>query len=301
MINLSLARLFVKVARTGSIAAAARQLDMAPSIASRQIAMLERMFKTKLLTRTTRRLSLTEAGLAFLEWAGPVTVSFEELADDIGVLQHKPSGLVRIACNDHAAVTCLPGILGKFCDKYPEVRLQLLTSAEPVRMLEGDCDLALHAGRMPDVNLIGRRVFQYRRKLCASPAYIARRGMPSSVQELQDHDCLTHSQGERLNWSFSYQGKLISQAINSYIEVDNYLSLKRLALAGLGIARLAEGMTKEAIERGDLVEILPGYSPVYADGGLPALWIGFPDKRVLHRTRLIADFLIAELSSRDEP
>ena len=297
MINLSLLQLFVKIAETGSIAAAARQLNIAPSIASRQIAALERAFKTKLLIRTTRHLSLTQAGQTLLEWAKPTTRSFEELTDELGAMQHRPSGVVRIASNDYASARFLPDILKKFCRKYPDVRVQLSTSTEPARLLDGEYDLAVHAGRMPDVNLIGRKIRQYRRCLCASPAYLARKGSPQNVADLAEHDCLTHSPGERLNWSFEHKGQIITQAIQPYIEVDSYEVLRQLAASGMGIARLSEAMVSEAFKSGELVELLPEHTCVYADGGLPAMWLIFADRRILHRTRLLADFLVAELAN----
>jgi DNA-binding transcriptional LysR family regulator len=102
MIHVNLLRLFVKVAETESIAGGARQLDIDPSIASRQIAALERAFKTKLLTRTTRRLSLTPAGTTLLEWARSTVEGYEELADELGAMQQRPSGVIRLASNDCA-------------------------------------------------------------------------------------------------------------------------------------------------------------------------------------------------------
>lgn len=296
MINLSLLQLFVRVAETGSIAAAARQLDIAPSIASRQIATLERAFSTKLLIRTTRHLSLTPAGHTLLEWAKPMIRSFEEVTDEIGAMQHRPSGVIRLASNDYASVLYLPEILKKFCRKYPDVRVQLSNTTEPARLLAGECDLALHAGRMPDVNLIGRKVRQYRRYLCASPAYLARKGTPRAVADLADHDCLVHSASERLNWSFEHSGQVLTQVIQPYIEVDNYQVLTQLATSGMGIARLSESAARGPFTTGDLVELLPDYKCVYADGGLPAMWIIFADRRILHRTRLLADFMAAELA-----
>lgn len=295
MINLSLLQLFVKIAETGSIAAAARKLDIAPSIASRKIATLERAFKTKLLTRTTRKLSLTEAGQSLLEWSRDVTTGLEELSDELGALQQKPSGVVRIASNDYAAVTYLPEILARFCAKYPDVRIQMTTSNEPASLLDGTCDLALHAGRMPDVNLVARRLRQYRRRLCASPKYLARMGRPKAVDDLADHACLTHSSSERRYWSFEYRGDIVTQTIKPYMDVDNYLVLEQLALSHMGIARLSESVVGPAIAAGTLAEVLPDHKCVYADGSLPAMWVVFADRKVLHRTRLLADFLAAEL------
>jgi len=296
MININPLRLFVRVAETESIAAAARQLDIAPSIASRQIAALERAFKTKLLTRTTRRLSLTPAGATLLEWARTTVEGYEEVADELGAMQHRPSGVIRLASNDYAAVTYLPSILQSFCARYPEVRIQLSTSTDPTKLLASVYDLAIHAGRMPEANLVGRRFRQYRRRLCATPAYLAKKGRPESPADLPGHDCLMHSSSERLHWSFEQGGEIVTQTIQPYFESDNYLVLKELALKGVGIARLAEELISEAFAAGTLIEVLPDCKCVYADGALPAMWMVFADRRILRRTRLLADFIVKELA-----
>lgn len=195
-------------------------------------------------------------------------------------------------------MTYLPSILQKFCAKYPEVRIQLSTSTDPTTLLTSVYDLAVHAGRMPDANLIGRRFRQYRRKLCATPGYLAHKGTPLSPADLVQHDCLTHASSERLHWSFEHGGETVTQAIQPYVESDNYLVLKELALKGVGIARLAEELVQEHIASGVLVEVLADYKCIYADGGLPAMWIVFADRRVLRRTRLLADFIVEELGRR---
>lgn len=296
MVHLDLLQLFVKVADAGSIAAAARQLDIAPSVASRRIAALEQTLKTRLLIRTTRRLSFTQAGQTLLEWARTTTTSFEEIADELGAMQERPSGMIRLASNDYAAITYLPDILRKFCTKYPEVRVQVSISNEPTKLLKDECDLAIHAGRMPDINLVGRKIRQYRRRLFAAPDYLTARGHPRSVSELADHNCLSHSASERLNWAFERDGEITTLRVEPYIEVDNYLVLRQLAVAGMGIARLAEDAAASHLARGELVEVLPQHRCVYPDGGTPAMWIIFADRRILHRTRLIADFLAQEIS-----
>lgn len=296
MINLKFLRLFVKVAETGSIAAAARQLDIAPSIASRQIAALERAFGTRLVTRTTRRLSLTTAGHSLLDWSRSTMDGYDELTDELDALQHRPSGTVRLATNDYAAVAYLPGLLARFCQKYPDLRVQMSTSNDPTRLLAGAFDLALHAGRMPEVNLIGRRIRQYRRVLCASTAYVKRKGRPAAPEDLVEHACLCHSASERLDWSFERDGEIVTQTVQPYIEVDNYLVLKELVFEGLGIARLSGALVGDALAAGTLVELMPGYRCIYADGALPAMWLVFADRKVLRRTRLLADFLVKELA-----
>lgn len=295
MVNLNLLELFVRIADTGSIAAAAREMDIAPSIASRQLASLERSFKTKLLTRTTRQLNLTEAGATLLEWARRVTTEYEQVSDELGTMQERPSGLIKLVSNDYASVTYLPAMLSKFCKKYPDVRIQLRTATVSTELVEGTCDLALYAGRMPNLSLVGRRVKEYKRRLCAAPTYIATKGKPKTAADLADHNCLTHSSSERTVWSFKIKNDVVSQEIQPCIEADNYLVLSQLVQQGLGIGRLAESLTNRLFASGELIELLPDHQCVYADGGLPAMWLVFADRKILRRTRLLADFLTAEL------
>ena len=295
MISLSAVRLFVRVADFGSIASAARELRIAPSVASRQIAALERWFGTKLLLRTTRQVSLTQAGSTFLEWARSTDASLEELRDDLGAMQHRPSGIIRLSCNDYAATALLPPVLARFCHDYPEVRVQLTTSNDPAALLREGCELAMHAGRAPDVDVICRRVLSYRRRLCAAPAYLEHRGTPTIIADLAAHNCITHTHGERNSWSFVQGGGIVSQAIQPYIECDNFQSIIRFVIAGLGIARLADGILTSAMEQNRLVEVLPHHPCVYADGGQPGTWLLFPTKHLLFRTRLLADYIAAHL------
>lgn len=294
MINISLLRLFTKVADTLSIAAAARHLDISPSVASRQLYALERELKTKLLIRTTRKLTLTEAGLTLLEYARTTTNGFEQLTDELGMLQQKPAGIIKLSCSDFTAIRYLPTVLAKFCLEYPDIRLQLKASKEPTKMLD-ECDLALFSGRVPDEGLVGKRIWQYQRILCASRKYISRYGAPATIAELADHKCLSHSVHERSNWAFVNQGDTVVQTIHPYVESENFLVLIEFLLAGVGIARIASEVIKEHLESGEIVELLPKFRCVYPDNGIPGIWIVFPDRRMLHRTRLFADFLAREL------
>jgi DNA-binding transcriptional LysR family regulator len=295
VISISVIRLFVRIAECGGIAPAARAFGTPPSVASRQIAALEQALGTKLLIRTTRRLSLTQTGATFLDWAHTTTTSFEELCDEIGAMQHRPAGTVRLAANDYAATTLLPPVLGEFCRLYPDIRLKLTTSNDPVALLKHDCELALHGGRAPDVDFICRRVLTYQRRLCASPAYMSGRVPLASIADLAVHNCITHVHGERTAWSFEHNGLITTQAIEPYIECDNFQSIVQLVHAGLGIGRLAEALVGPEIEKGTLIDILPAYRCVYPDGGVAGTWLLFANRRILFRTRLLADFIARTL------
>jgi DNA-binding transcriptional LysR family regulator len=288
-------RLFVAACDGGSIAEAARACCISPSLASRRIAALEHEVGAVLLLRTTRSLATTEAGATLLGWARAAVEDWNRLRDDIGAMQGRPSGEVRVASNDFAAVHYLPGILAEFGARYPEIRVILSIALEPARLLDGGCDIAIHAGRRPDANLVGRKVWEYERRLVATPAYLARRGTPRRPADLAAHACLSHTVSEPTSWCFEAGGSLFEQPVRPYLAADSWFVLLELAIAGLGVARLADALVRRPIEEGRLLELLPEMRSVYPDGEPPALWVLHATSRLPHRSRLLADHLIRGL------
>ncbi|MBL8384306.1 MAG: LysR family transcriptional regulator [Burkholderiales bacterium] len=294
-VNMHLLELFVAVADHGSFAGAARTLGISPSLAVRKIAALERSLGVRLFQRTTRSVKLAEAGQVALQWARRTLASYESVADDLASLAARPSGLVRLAVNHYAATTYLPGILERFCLRYPEIRLAITTTDSVVRLIDEGHDLAVHSGRIPDSGVVATRVREFRRVLCAAPAYLARRGAPEVPADLGAHDCLVHATNEPNNWFFRKGRRLTAQPVRPYIEADTHLLLHELACHGLGIARLGYNVVRRDLEDGRLVEVMPDYKSVYSTGELPGIWILYPNRRVLYRTRVLIDFLAAAL------
>src|SRR3972149_6386997 len=210
-VTLALLHLFVQVADLGSIAAAARKLDLSPSLATRKIASLERALKVRLFERTTRSVKLTEAGEIALRWARRTLGTYEEVSDDLASLLRRPSGTIRLAINHYAGSSYLPRLLDTFCTDYPEIRLSITTSENVAELLKESYDLALVSGRIPDVRVVGVRLRQFRRVLCGSPKYLKRQGTPKRLEDLAQHDCLGHSSNEPLNWFFQKGNTLIAQ------------------------------------------------------------------------------------------
>jgi DNA-binding transcriptional LysR family regulator len=297
--DLEALRLFVAVAEQGSIAGAARLIGISPSLASRRITALEGEIGARLLLRTTRSLATTEAGTTLLRWARGAVADWTELRDEIGALHGRASGLVRIATNDYAASAYLPDILSGFTEWQPEIRISVSIALEPIRLLDGACDLAIHAGRRPDSDLVGRRLYEYQRRLVAAPAYLARRPLPENPPDLAQHRCLTHTVSEPGEWCFEdAAGGIIGQPVRSQVASDSWIMLRELALSGAGVARLSDSLVREAIAAGRLVELLPGYRSIYADGDPPAMWVLFAHRRLPLRTRLFADYVAEQLLSR---
>lgn len=294
--DLDALRLFVAAVDHRSIAAAARTFAISPSLASRRIAALEQSIGAQLLLRTTRSLAPTEAGAVVLDWARTVVGDWGRVRDEIGVLNGRATGIVRLATNDYAAATYIPPILANFAQRQPDVQVIVSIAQEPGRLLDGACDIAVHAGRRPDANLVGRRIYEYQRRLVASPIYLGRHAAPRTLAELAQHACLTHTVSEPEEWNFeNANGDLIAQRVRSQFASDSWSMLLELTLSGAGIARLADVMVRSAIAGGRLVEILPEFRSVYSDGDPPAMWVLVAQRRVPLRTRLLANHITEAL------
>ncbi|MFA5912196.1 MAG: LysR substrate-binding domain-containing protein [Burkholderiales bacterium] len=289
-------RLFSQVAELGSLRAAARELNVSPSLATRKIASLELALKMRLFERTTRNVKLTEAGNIALRWARHTLENYEEVTDDLASLRERPSGTVRLAVNHYAGGTYLPPLLQNFCAIYPEIQLSIATTDSIAELLDSSYDVAIHSGRVPDSRVVGVRLREYRRVLCAAPAYLQRRAPPAKLEDLGTHDCLVHSTNEPLNWFFRKGKRLIAQPVKPRIEADSHVLLLSLVRLGLGIARLGYNLVKSELAAGKLVELLPSYKCVYSSGELPGIWIIYPNRRVLYRTRVLIDFLTEQLA-----
>jgi LysR family transcriptional regulator, transcriptional activator for dmlA len=285
-------RLFVSVVDHGSIAAAARAAGVSPSVASRRVAALESSLGALLLVRTTRSVAPTPAGATLLEWARKALMDWTMARERIAAMQGKASGLVRIASNDYAAATYLPSILADFAGLQPDVRVVISIAQEPAKLLAGACDLAIHAGRRPDADLVGRRIWEYSRRLVAAPGYVVRRRTPTSLAQLVEHSCLTHTVSEPGEWHFEDGlGKLQAVRVNAQMSSDSWGVLLELALAGAGVARLSDSLVREPIADGRLVTLLPEFRSVYPDGDPPAMWVLTAHRDLPLRIRLLADHI----------
>ncbi|MES2944412.1 MAG: LysR family transcriptional regulator [Pseudomonadota bacterium] len=297
-ISLDVLHLFVRVATLGSIAAAARELETAPSVASRKIAALERALGARLLQRTTRRLKLTESGEIVLRSARQAIESITVASDDLAALADRPAGRIRLAANHFAAHVLLPPLLAQFGHQHPHITFSITISDSLVDMVSGGFDVAIHSGRIPDSSLIGLRVVEFRRVLCAAPAYLAKWGTPRIAEDLRQHRCLVHSSNESATWFFRRGTQIAAQPIRASIDADSHLLILAMVRQGLGIARLARDVINEDLASGRLVEILQDHECVYSNGTLPALWIAYPSRQLLNRVRLFVDFLAVKLNIR---
>jgi len=287
-------KLFVLAASQGNISAAGRQLGLAPAVASSKLAKLERQLATELLHRSTRKVVLSLEGEEFLPYAKEILSQHESALEALGLGTSEPTGTLRFAAPSSFAQCYLMPIFAQFLERYPKVNLDLKLSDTRFDLIEGSFDLALRNQALTDSSLRARKLATDTRVLCASPDYIARFGLPSHPDELQQHQLigfqtrsskkLAHPDGELSNLPLSQQ--------NCRLVLDDGHSLKLATLAGIGISANALWSVHRELADGSLVAVLPGYQ--LADNS--ALWLVYPKANVLSaKVRVLIDFLIEML------
>ena len=291
-LSLELLSLLLTVVNEGTISAAARRWNIAPSLANRKIAALERELQTRLFDRTTRRIHLTDAGESVVDWARQVLQGHARLTEDLSLRREALSGTIRLVTNEYVCTIMLPPFFAAFSRRYPSIRYDVRMTDALVGADDRDYDVAVHSGKVPDSALKGIRVRDVQRVLCASPAYLKRAGIPRDLRDLEHHDCLGHQQTANGIWTFERRGKIFRQAVTQIFLVNSYLPLVELARSGMGIIRTSRGSVQSDLESGALVEILSEFRCVHPDGSVPGTWILYPDGRMVQRTKTF----IAELS-----
>ncbi len=297
--------LFADIAATGSLAAAARRRKMSPSIASRHLARAEADLGVTLVSRSTRSLALTEAGRVYLRWAEESLQRETRLREMLGALQSVPRGRVRVAMDAWVASSYLPDILRQFSRDFPEITIDVLTSDYPPGELDGPCDLAIHAGMSPRADLVGRRAYDYRRFVCASPSYIKSHAAVRTPADLDHHRCLVHGSLVESVWRLRSKAGVVTEfKPDAYVQTNSWLLLRTMAIEGLGIAHLGGPLPTADIRAGLLVQLLSDYESLPAGGGKLGVWVihanAHPPRRVEVFANVVTRFLRATTASGEQ-
>ncbi|WDS35145.1 LysR family transcriptional regulator [Pseudoxanthomonas sp.] len=247
---------FIAVVDTGSLTAAAEALGQTVSATSRSLGRLEEKLRTTLLHRTTRRLQLTEEGAAFLQRARAIVAAVDEAESHMAHRRERPAGRLRVdAASPFMLHVIVPQVAG-YRARHPEVELQLSSNDGIIDLIERRTDVAIRIGPLRDSTLHARPLGSSRMRLLASPDYLARRGQPKTMAALSQHALLGFTQPEVLNdWPLRRaDGGLLH--ITPTIAASSGETLRQLALAGNGIARLSDFMIGADLAAGRLVELL---------------------------------------------
>ncbi len=260
MLDLNDVAVFVQVVRHGSFAEAARQLGIPPNTLSRRVQQLETQLGTRLMQRSTRKLSLTSAGQEFHDRCADAVEGLVDAGQSLLSRNDTPSGLVRVAAPADFFDFFPMEWLAHFLAEHPQVRVDFVLSDARADLIADRIDVAIRGGVLEDSGLFARRVIDAGLDgLVASPAYIAARGMPGSLQDLADHDCLTfaHPSG-RATWRLSGpDGTDVEVQVAGRLCGNTVQVLRKAALAGMGIALLPATMTRRELRAGLLVPVLP--------------------------------------------
>jgi len=259
--------IFARVVQAGSFTAAARSLAMPKSTVSRKVAELEQRLGARLLHRTTRRLSLTDAGRAYHQHCARIAAEVEEADQAVTRMQATPRGLLRVTAP--VAMHYLAPLISEFLVRYPEVQIELVCTDRLVDLVDEGFDLAIRAGNLADTSLIARRLGSEWRVVVASPAYLAQRGIPAAPEDLARHDGLLFgSAPERAIWRLEDAGRLATVKVPARLTVNDFELLRRAALAGMGIAMLPVQRCQADVQAGRLQRLLGNWcsprTPIHA-------------------------------------
>ncbi|UVL96600.1 LysR family transcriptional regulator [Pseudomonas siliginis] len=282
---------FVTVAQEGSLSAAARALGLTPSAVSRIIARAEQRLGTRLLLRTTRALTFTTEGEAFLRGARRILSDMDEVEGAI-TDQGVPKGRLRVsAALGHGRLTIVP-LVAAFTARYPNIVVDLSLGDEVVDILAGQADVAIRFGHLPDSPLTARRLGHTGQVVVASPDYLERHGTPQQPEDLLKHNCLRFNfRRAEANWPFIRDGKEFSLKVSGNIECSSGEALAQFARLGAGIARIGEFTVREDLQRGALIPLLQAFNPGDEEP-IHAVFVGGAAMPV--RVRLFVDFLLEQ-------
>lgn len=284
--NIEHLRLFVRIASTHNISLAGKELGLSPAVSSSHINKLEDGLGIRLLHRTTRKVSLTEEGQAFLPHVQDVLDSIETAQASLGVGSVSPQGKLRVAASaSFGRMHLLPALNG-FLKRYPELMVDLHLSDSVVDMVEGGFDIAIRDAKLNDSTLIARKLSPVTRMLCASPSYLTEYGEPQSPDDLLNHNCINLIGID--TWVLNTPTGPKSIKTKNRLRTDNGEAARDAATQGLGITLCSSWCCYQQLERGELVQILKDY-PLVSE---TAIWAVYPSSRLLApKVRLFIDYL----------
>ncbi len=281
---------FVQVVKSGSFAKAADELQLNPSAVSRRISHLEQRLGVQLLHRTTRSLSLTEAGERYFNRCLSILADIEEAEREAKQHSQQPQGTLHVSCSTYLAYRFLLAKIPPFLEQYPQIVIQLTLSDDVVDLMRDGIDVAIRIGEIADASLITRKLISDRRIICASPQYLDRYGIPETPNDLAHHNCLSlNAQKTTLNqWRFRDASGLREMRVRGNFAVNSGQALYEAILAGLGIGRVVQFLAQPELTSGQLVPLLMEY----AEDNEVGIYAVLPSQRyLLPKVRCFVEFL----------
>ena len=281
---------FCAVADVGNFTGAANKLDTSVAQISRKVSSLEKHLGVKLLQRTTRSVSLTEAGTQYFQQALPALKALEDAQLSVSALQASPQGLIKLTAPVAFGEAFIAPLLNTFMQKYAGISVQCTFSNEKLDIVELGLDLAIRIGKLEDSTLVAKKLATRHLFVCGSRDYFKEQGQPKSIEALKEHSLLVGSQP---HWRLLIDNKIQTIPVQGRVRYNSGNALCSAAVAGLGIAQLPGFYVRKALASGQLIEIFPEYKDKQE-----AIWAVFPSNRnVAPKIRLLVDFLAQHIVS----
>ncbi|MEL4294233.1 LysR family transcriptional regulator [Shewanella xiamenensis] len=286
--------IFVTVVECGSFSAAGQKLGLSKSAISKRITQLEQHLGIQLLQRTTRSLSLTDAGARYFEYIRPAVQLTQEGLDAISELQQTPRGNLRISVPMVFGRRYIAPLIAEFLRRYPDIQLQMQMDDKTTDLIAGGFDLAIRIGELPDSSLIARKIAPCLSVICASPAYLAQHGLPMTPSALTQHNCLFYSYfQDGVEWSFHGPDGVQRVQPKGNYQVNNSDAIQQACIDGLGIANLPRFIVEPDLQAGHLQALLTDY-PLPEHG----IYAVYPQRKYLPtKVTVLIKFLMEKLAS----
>ena len=297
MDTLTRMRAFIDVVEAEGFSAAARKIGRSKALLSKYVRELEDELGARLLNRTTRQFSLTEAGHTYYHRAIEIIREIDALQDAVSETSSDARGRIKLSAPRTFADAVIGQSLIDFCLAHPEIVLDVRLDDRFVDLVEEGFDLAIRITRLQDSSLIAKRLSPFHSVLCGAPALIARVGKPERPEDLTDKPCIIDTNARsRNNWHFrNTDGSMMTVNVHGPIEVYSPVATKTAAIAGLGFCTLPAFIAEEEIERGTLIPCLEDF--IVKDGGIYAV---YPHRRYLPaKIRALVDFLAQWFKDRE--
>jgi len=281
-------RVFTKVVETGSFIAASEAMGISRPMASKHVARLEHTLGVKLLTRTTRTVSMTEAGRSFYGRCLNIFASIDEAVQEAGNLRVQPKGQLRVSAPHSFGHKHLARSIAGFMQAFPDIEVDLTLNDRVIDLVDEGFDLAIRIGHLSDSSLIARKLATCYLKVCASPSYIEAHGMPQTPDDLLEHNCLYYCYlVEGTRWKFRKDGQDYTVKTSGRFQANSGDAITEAAVQGLGVLLEPTFITGPHLASGALVPLLSDYE--IAPRGIYAV---YPQNRLLpQKVRVFIDYL----------
>lgn len=297
MDRLTAMRVFIEVADRGSLTQAAEQLEMSTAMVSRYLTAIEAWFDARLLHRTTRKVSLTDAGVAALPSCRQMLEIADEARASAAERSREPAGILRVTSSGSFADAQLTALLVAFQQRYPQVEIVLLVGDKAADLVGDRVDLAVRITNTLDPTMISRPLAQCRSVLCAAPGYLAQRPAPRTLADLAGHRCIAHAFGIGKQYRFVRGQETIEVPVQWSFHTNETAVLRRAVLTGAGIGMLPSYYVGDDLRSGRLVQLLPEYEPETL--GIHAIYLSRRHQPLA--LRLLVDFLAQQLGGGAPP